>query len=252
MTFAPEELSEDGFLGGRLRILQPRKGYRAATDPVLLAAAVRAAPGERVLELGCGAGVASLCLAARMSGLALAGLEVQPAYAELARRNASANGVALEVLEGDLSAMPAALRARSFDHVLANPPYFPAGSGTGATDEGRERAQREQTPLADWIAAALRRLAPGGWLTLIQRAERLPEILGLLSGRGGDIAALPIASRDGREAGRIIVRARKGANGPFRLAAPFVLHAGTEHLADGDDFTAVASAVLRQGAALRF
>ena len=84
--FAAEALSQDGFLGGRLAIWQPRVGYRAAMDPVLLAAAVAARAGESVLELGCGVGVASLCLGSRVPGLALTGLELQPAYARLARR----------------------------------------------------------------------------------------------------------------------------------------------------------------------
>lgn len=248
--FGPDEITTDGFLGGRLTIAQPAAGYRAATDPVLLAAAVAAKPGQAVLELGCGAGVASLCLGWRVAGLALAGLEVQPAYAALARRNAEANGQDLEVFDGDLAAMPAVLRSRTFDHVIANPPYFGAGSGTAARDPGRETAQREATPLGDWIDAGLRRLRPGGWLTLIQAAERLPGILAALGRRAGSVTVLPVAPRPGRAAGRVIVTARKGGRAPFRLMAPFVLHEGAAHLRDGDDYSAQARAVLREGAAL--
>lgn len=207
--FAPDELTSDGFLGGRLTVLQPRRGYRAATDPVLLAAAVPASAGQSVLELGCGAGVASLCLAARVPGLRLAGLELQPAYAALARENAAMNGVALEVVEGDLSAMPAALR-QSFDHVIANPPYYPAGGGTGAADPGRERAMREETPLATWIEAAVRRLAPRGVLSLIFGADRLPDALAALDGRMGSSVLLPLQPREGRPAKRVILQSRKG------------------------------------------
>lgn len=246
--FAADALSDDGFLGGRLRILQPRQGYRAATDPVLLAAAVPARPGESVLELGCGAGVAALCLGRRVPGLALTGLELQPDYAALARRNAARNGIALEVVEGDLAQMPAALRARSFDHVIANPPYF--GPGTAAADPGREMALREATPLADWLAAGLRRLRPGGHLTLIHLAERLPDLLAACGARLGSLTALPLAPREGRAAVRVILQGRKGGRGAFRLLAPLVLHAGAVHLADGDDFSPPARAILREGAAL--
>ncbi|MDT8344261.1 MAG: methyltransferase, partial [Thermohalobaculum sp.] len=101
-------LTEDRLLGGRVRLLQPGAGYRAATDPVLLAAAVPARPGERVLELGIGAGAATLCLAARVAGLVHAGLEIQPDYLALAARNAALNGVALVLFEGDVAAPPAA------------------------------------------------------------------------------------------------------------------------------------------------
>lgn len=247
--FAPEDLTRDRFLDGRLIVAQPRHGYRAAMDPVLLAAACPAKPGQTVLELGCGAGVASLCLGWRVPDLRLAGLELQPAYAALARANAGANGIAVEVTEGDLSAMPTALRARSFDHVIANPPYFDAGTGTAAADPGRETAQREATPLADWVRAGMRRLHPGGWLTMIQNADRLPALLGAIP--DGSVTVLPIAARVGRPAGRVIVQARKGGRGPFRLLAPLVLHSQTVHVKDAEDLTEIAQSILRRGEELR-
>jgi tRNA1Val (adenine37-N6)-methyltransferase len=248
--FAPDELSDDGFLGGRLRLKQPRTGYRAAIDAVLLAAACPARPGQAVLELGCGAGVASLCLGQRVSGLKLVGIELQAAYAALARQNATANALDFEVIEADLRAPPAGLRARSFDHVLTNPPYFTPNSGSAASDPGRETAQRETLPLGYWVAAGLRRLKPAGFLTLIQRADRLGEILTALTPAAGSIAVLPLAARLGRPAGRVLVQARKGAKGPLHLLAPFVLHAGEHHETDGEDLTPQARSILRDGAAL--
>lgn len=239
------ELREDAFLGGRLRITQPAHGYRSGADAVMLAAACAAQAGETVLELGCGAGVAALCVGARVPDARLTGLERQPDYAALAAQNAQANGIALRVVTGDLAAMPAELRAQSFDHVIANPPYFLGG--TAAPDAGRDAARREQTPQAMWIAAGLRRLRPGGRITLIQRAARLGDLLAALEGAGG-ITILPIAARQGREAGRIIVRATKGGRAPLRLLAPFVMHAATRHEADGEDLTQAAQAVLRAGA----
>jgi len=186
--FAAQDLSQDGFLGGRLLVAQPKAGYRAAMDPVLLAAACPARAGQSVLELGCGAGVASLCLGWRVPDLRLSGLELQPAYAALARENGARNGLALEVHEGDLIAPPAVLRAQSFDHVIANPPYFAPGDGTCAADSGRERARREATPLALWVGQALRRLRQGGQITLIQQADRLADVLGALGGGRGQHA----------------------------------------------------------------
>ena len=102
----PAELTEDGFLGGRLSLLQPARGYRAGVDPVFLAAATPARPGQSVLDLGCGVGTAALCLGARVPDLSLAGLERQPDYAALARENATRNGIPLTVIEGDLPARP--------------------------------------------------------------------------------------------------------------------------------------------------
>ncbi|MEX5727862.1 tRNA1(Val) A37 N6-methylase TrmN6 [Rhodovulum iodosum] len=243
-------LTEDAFLGGRLCVAQPARGYRAGADPVLLAAAVPARPGETVLELGCGTGVASLCLGARVPGLHLTGVERQPAYAALARQNAARNAIALSVVEADLAALPADLRAQSFDHVLANPPYYLRTGGTPAADAGREAALGEETPLALWLDSATRRLAPGGWLTLIQRAERLPALVSALDSRLGNAAILPLAPRAGRPAKLILLRARKGGRGAFRLLPPLVLHAGDRHRSDKDDYAPEVAAVLRQGAAL--
>lgn len=246
--FPDAELTDDAFLCGRLHLLQPRKGYRAATDPVLLAAAVNARAGQSVLDLGCGAGAASLCLAARVPGLRHAGLELQPAYADLARRNAARNGVAMQVEEGDLAEMPRALRV-DFDHVIANPPYYPA-RGTPSPVAARDTALRVDTPVAAWVAAGLTRLAPGGWLTLILSTDLLPEALAALPPRAGSAAVLPLAPREGRAAPRVILQARKTGRAPFRLLPPLVLHAGPAHDGDRESYTPEANAVLREGADL--
>ena len=246
--FADAELSDDKFLCGRLRLLQPLKGYRAATDPVLLAASCPVKPGDSVLDLGCGAGAAMLCLGHRVPGLDLAGLELQPAYADLARRNAERNGIPVEVHEGDLARIPKPLR-RDFDHVIANPPYYPAG-GSPSPLAIRARAMQVETPLADWVAAATRRLRPGGWLTLICGADGLPEVLAALAPKLGSAAVLPLAAREGRPALRALLRARKGGRAPFRLLAPFVIHQGAKHDGDRESYTPQANAVLRDGADL--
>ena len=149
---------------------------------------------------------------------------------------------------GDLSRLPPGVAATSVDHVIANPPFF--ATGTRAPDAYRAGARHEETPLADWIDTGLRRLRPRGWLTVIHRAERLGDLLDALSGRAGDVAILPVAPRAGAAAGRVIVAARKGARGPLRLLAPFVMHANARHLHDGEDLTPEAQAVLRGGAAL--
>jgi tRNA1(Val) A37 N6-methylase TrmN6 len=250
MGFRSEEVTTDAFLGGRLAIRQPRNGYRAGIDPVLLAASVPARAGETVLELGCGAGVAALCLGCRVADVDLVGLELQSDYAALARENAAANGIALEVVEGDVARLPARLRERSFDHVIANPPYFRREAGTRAEDPGREAALGEGTPLGLWIAEGMRRLRPGGRFTLIQRAERLPDLLAAFGGQVAALSVLPLAPRSGREVTRVILAATKGGRSPFRLFPPLILHDGSEHLRDGEDYAAPVRAVLRDAAPL--
>jgi tRNA1(Val) A37 N6-methylase TrmN6 len=233
-------------LGGRLHVWQPRNGYRAATDPVLLAAFVPAREGERVLDLGCGVGTAGLCLARRVPGLEMHGLEIQPAYAELARRNALENGLAIAVHEGDLGAMPAALRRLNFDHVLLNPPYHETKGATPARDAGRDVANREGAAgLAAWIEAGIRRLKPGGRIAIIQRSARLGEILVAFGNGCGAVEVLPLAAREGRPADRVLVRARKAQRTALVLHYPLTLHQGRSHLRDGNDYTEQAESVLR-------
>jgi len=242
------EATEDALLGGRVRLRQPATGYRAAVDPVLLAAAVPARPGERAAELGCGAGAAMLCLAARVPDLTVAGLELQPDLAGLARHNIAAGGLSgrLAAVAGDLRAPPQPPFAPgTFDHVLANPPHLAAGAGTPPPDAGKALAHAEgEADLDAWIAAARRLLRPRGRLTLIHRADRIDGICAALSGGFGAVTLIPLWPLADRPARRIIVRARKDVRSPAAVLPGLVLHRP-----DGG-YTDAAEQVLRHGAAL--
>ena len=247
-----DDISQDAFLGGRLSILQPRVGYRAGVDPVLLAASVAAKPGERVLDLGCGVGVAGLCLARRVPGVLIAGLEREAQYAALARRNGAAAGIEFEVHEGDLAMMPVALRQIQFDHVMANPPYFKRDQSTAAPRALREAAMGEETPMADWVMAAAKRTRPGGSVTFIQRVERLPELLGLMCAHIGSVQVLPLIPRAGRAAQLVLIKGRRGGRAPFRLQDGIVMHQEAAHPGDKEHYTPQISQVLREGGELPF
>ncbi len=255
MAYRPmaDALTRDQFLGGKLILHQPAKGYRAGVDPVLLAAAVSARAGQSVLDMGCGAGAAALCLGTRIAGLRLTGLELQPHYAALARRNAADNGIAFEVIQGDLTEMPAALKSRQFDHVIMNPPYFDRTTGSSAPDPARETALGGgDVRIAQWIDAAAKRLAPKGYLTLIQRAERMPEILAATAACLGSLQLLPLSPRPGRDSRLVILRARKDGHAAFRLHDRLQMHKGEVHENDEENYTDVIRSVLRAGAALPF
>lgn len=244
-------LSRDAYLDGRLTLSQPRRGYRAGVDPVLLAASVPAKPGQSLLDLGCGVGTAALCAGARVPGLLLAGLERQADHAALAARNAAANGLAMEVCTGDLAEMPPALRQRQFDHVIANPPYFRRDASIAGPDPAREAAYGEETPLAAWVSAAAKRVRQGGTVTFIHRAERLPELMAAFSDRLGSLEIKPLIPRRGRESQLILLRGRKGGRAGFRLHHGLLIHKGDSH-AGRADYTEMAAAILRGGAALDF
>jgi tRNA1(Val) A37 N6-methylase TrmN6 len=246
--FAEDQLVLNGFLGGRLGLWQPRKGYRAGVDPVLLAASVPARAGQTVLDLGCGAGAAALCLATRVPGLDCVGIERQPEFAALARRNSAHNALPFQVLCADLANPPPEVTARQFDHVLANPPYFRAGAHSPSPDAAKGAARGEETPLETWLDLAARRLRPGGYLHMIQRIDRLPEALAAC--RLGSVEVLPLAPREGRDPGLFILRARKGGRAAFRLRAPLILHRAATHEQDGEDYSDEILSALRNGAPL--
>jgi tRNA1Val (adenine37-N6)-methyltransferase len=234
------EFTEDRFLNGRIAVRQTADGFRSGLDAVMLAAAVPIGEGE-VLELGAGAGVASLCLAARCSPYRVTGIEIDTALAALANDNARANGTDARVafLAADALRLPQDLK-REFAHVFANPPFH--GEGMAAPDAARRRALQDEGRLSDWLETGAKRTISGGTFTTIIRADRLGEALAVLPATG--VAVFPLWPRADEPAKRVILQLRKGSGAPLALLPGLVLHNP-----DGR-FTADADAVLRDGASL--
>ena len=244
------EITRDKFLGGRLVISQPKKGYRAGVDPVILAASIPARSGESILELGCGVGVASLCLAQRVKALRITGLEILPKIAQLARDNAQENDLPMEVIDGDLGDMPIELRNLQFDHVMANPPYFDRRHGSVAPSVLKERSRGEQTPLAVWTQAAGRRVKPKGFIHFIFRTERLLDLLQILPLSLGSVEVIPLVPRSQKPSELMILTARKSGRSGFKLLPEIVMHEGKSHQIGKPDYTSQLISVLRNGQAL--
>jgi tRNA1(Val) A37 N6-methylase TrmN6 len=236
-------VSSDQLLGGRLTLLQPKDGYRAAIDPVLLAAAVPAVAGDHVLDLGCGVGTAGLCLAVRVPGVRVCGLDLQGDLVTLANRNASANGVGDRVTFrcGDVLDFG----EEGFDHVLVNPPYLARDKASISPNPIKAAANVEgDARLTDWVAAAIAAVRIGGSVTFIHRADRAEELRSLMAQGLGDLTTLTLLPRDDAAAKRVIVQGVKGAASPALAQKTWVLHE-----ADGR-FTPQTEAVLRDAAAL--
>ncbi len=233
------ETSEDALLDGRVRLVQPVRGFRAGLDAVLLAAFVPARAGDLVLEAGCGSGAAFLCLSARVAGLRIAAVESEGEMAALAQGNAVANGIDATVTEGDVADLALARRLGPCDHAMANPPYWP--DGTPPPGAVRRAATHESgAGLAGWIRFLAAGLRDRGTVALVLPAARFDAGIAALHGSGcGSVLLLPVAPRTGDAAKRVLIRARKAGRAPARLLPPFILHD-----ADGR-FTEAADAVLR-------
>src|SRR5258706_10408785 len=98
----PREVTEDAFLGGRLRLRQPKSGHRAGHDAMLLAAATSARSGDRVVDFGAGVGAAGLAVAKRVAGLKLVLVEIDETLVGLAQGNAVSHGIVADVIKLDL------------------------------------------------------------------------------------------------------------------------------------------------------
>lgn len=247
LTRVAEDLTDDRLLGGRVLFGQPTHGYRVAIDPVLLAAAVPARPGERVLDAGAGTGAASLCLATRIADCRVVGLELQRPLQRIASHNVAQNELEgrVEMIEGDLAHPPPRLAPATFDHVMTNPPHLAAAGASPSPDRQRALAHTEASlDLIGWVAGCLRMLKHHGRLTLIHRPDRLGEVLAVLQGRAGDVIVFPLWSAAGRPAKRVLIQARKGARAPLRLAPGLAVHD------QGGSFSAKVEDVLRHGLAL--
>jgi tRNA1Val (adenine37-N6)-methyltransferase len=234
----------NGFLlGGRVRYAQPAAGFRSGIEPVILAAAVPAQPGDRILEAGTASGAALLCLAARVPGIVGMGVDLDPDLIAIATRNAADNDwPGLRFVGGDIRHI---VLDGGFDHACANPPYH-AAAGTRSPNAARERAKRAKFGLLEgWAASMARVLRTRGTLTFILPAPSLPDCLAAMAAADCPVATVfPLWKRRAQEGKLIVAQGVKGSRASLRIAAGLVLHG------EGSAYTTAADDVLRNAAAL--
>ena len=240
--------TDDTLLNGRLRLRQMTRGYRVAIDSIFLAAAVPAGADDRVLDLGAGVGAATLCLAHRVPGCRVVGVEREPDLAHLAADNAHHNQLdgRIEFIVGD-ACQATGLRPASFDHVMANPPHVDPKRARPSPDQIRRAAMLDTADgLSMWLDQCLNLVRPRGGVTLVHRADRLDDVITCLRGRAGGTIIFPLwPNADARRSSkRVLIHARRGVDAPMRLARGLTLHRS-----DGQ-FTEEAQAILRDGQAL--
>ncbi|MEM7424533.1 MAG: methyltransferase [Pseudomonadota bacterium] len=248
----PSSLTDDAFLGGRVKVLQPEKGYRAGIDAVFLAATIPMEPGQTALEAGCGVGVVSLCVAARVANVHITGVEIVSRYSIVAEENIKRNGFGgnIQVITGDvkeatrkdLTQWPP---AESFNHVFANPPFFDEDKVRKSPVSLRDSARTfGPDDLEVWVKVMAALAVNKGSVTVVHRADSLGRLLSAFAAaKIGAVHVAPLYAREGYPASRVVVQGIKGSKAPMQVLRGLVLHDQT------NAFTAPASAILRDGAA---
>ncbi len=233
----------DNLLNGRVILEQPSQGYRVAIDPVLLAAAVPAREGQSVLDLGCGVGAAMFCLAARVPGLHITGVERHEDYLGCAERNRHHNAALgdFTLHQGDATALTQTIRGHHYDHVMANPPYF----DSAAYDAGRSTAKTAAHAMpseqfALWVKTAHACLKHHGTFTVVYHAAGLANLIAALNGKFGGLQLMPLWPKPGHAAKRVIIQGQKDSKAPLQLLPGIVLH-------HAERYSAAAEKILRHG-----
>ena len=244
------ELTNDGFIGGKINLLQPKKGFRTSIDALLLAGATPVRSHQQVLELGSGGGIASLVLSTREKSIFVTGVEKDPFMVELAKYNACQNGLKNRVkfVLADVIKGPKDLKKDSFDHVMANPPYMQKGVGNTSPYPMKVMATVEgEATLEDWVKYAIQAVRPGGSLVFIHRPERISELIDFLAPEVSEFNVIEVFPRNDSQAPkRCLVRARKGKYVSTIKYCRLVLHHN-----DGS-FRPEVKAILEKGKAIEF
>jgi len=238
------EIVETALLRGRVKLLQPKEGFRASIDSVFLAAAVNVKSGDKILDIGCGVGSVGLCIALRKEDIRLVGLDIQPELIEIANKNAKLNNLEdrVEFFCGNLKEEKL-IKNNDFNQVLMNPPYMKSGSHMASPNKIKATSHGEEcsgATLENWIKYAHHKLKQGGYLTIIHRIDRMDNIISSLTKRRwfGSLIIFPLWSHKGEDAKRFIIKARKERYAPLSLKQGIIIHK------ENGDYTDAAEEIL--------
>ncbi len=228
----PSNISFDEFLGGKLVIEQPKKGFRSGNDAILLGASITNGRGK-LLELGAGVGVASLCALKNNDNLTATLIDNNPFMVELANKNIKNNNLQerAKSYEFDIANIKNLYQGKQkisinyYDYVLANPPYFVSENSTKSQKKERNNARlMKQGEIEKWVKFGAATLKQRGKIIFIFNTQNLISLLQALEKSFGNIIILPIVSRKNLAAKRVLISAIKGSRTPLELKSPLIIH----------------------------
>ncbi len=215
---------------GGLRFVWADHLFRPGTDTFLLSSLPRLRPGLRVCDLGCGTGLLGFLLLQRQPDLRIAGLDIQPEAAALARLAAAENGLTerLDFRCGDLRQVRGIFPTGCFDLVVCNPPYYPPAGGKLSADGARRTARSEtEASLADLCAAASYLLRWGGKFCLVHKPERLADVLCGLRDAGTEAKRLRfVHNRAADPPSLFLAEGCRGGRPGITVEPPLILQTG--------------------------
>ncbi len=228
-----EHITADSLFNGQLVCHQHRHGYRFSVDAVLLAHFCQVRSGASILDLGCGSGIIGLILLFCHQDVTVTGLEMQNSLVKLARKNAGANSFfeRMEIVAGDARDPGKTLAPESFDLVVCNPPYRPAGSGRiNRADEAAIARHELKATLEDMVSAAFFAVRNRCPVCFVYPAEGMARLLATLEEQRLIVKRVqPVYSyEDSDQASLVLVETVKNGGPGCRLAAPFYVYAGPD------------------------
>lgn len=231
MNFDTENYTIDEFLGGKFKLKQPKKGFKAGTDSILLAASIQLKKEDSLVELGCGSGAVLLSLNHRFSNNFMSGIEFDNTSYYYASKNLEKIGNIVKILKEDIREIPKNTSYKSlqqkFNQVTMNPPFF-QNSNKKQQSISRTNARsffNQSHDLALWFKTGNFLLRDHGILTLIYPCSLLAHLIKIAeTAHFGGFKIFPIWSKSGEDAKRIIVQMQKNSNKPTSLKAGLTLY----------------------------
>ncbi len=223
-----EEETVDGILGGRLRMIQKKRGYRFSVDALLLAHFAVLREGEELVDLGTGSGIVALVLAKRFICRRVLGIDIQDGLVDMARRNVALNGLdgCVEIRKGDVRQPESWCGPQSFSVAVFNPPYRRLRSGRMNPDTEKAVARHEIAATAgDFIAAAVYALRPEGRAYAIYPAARAVQLLCRMRDFRIEPKRIRMVHSDPDSPGAfVLVEGVKGGREDLKVLPPLYIH----------------------------